>query len=159
MSEQTDLRPSITRIRARSLQRDGMAVDVTVRGHTFRVDEPAAAGGTDTGPTPMEYLVGAIGPCVTVVIELVAAEYGLDVHGVETAAVAEQDRRALQGVPGLRPRFLSVRLEVMLSTDADDAAVAALRAEVERRCPAVNLLHDAGVPVESVWTARSGATA
>ena len=34
--------------------RGGFATDVTAREHTVRIDEPATAGGTDTGMMPTE---------------------------------------------------------------------------------------------------------
>lgn len=43
--------------------RGGMATDVTGRGHSVRVDEPAEFGGGDTGPMPTEVLVVALASC------------------------------------------------------------------------------------------------
>jgi uncharacterized OsmC-like protein len=39
----------------------GFAQEVTVGPHRLAADEPAAAGGTDTGPTPYDYLLVALG--------------------------------------------------------------------------------------------------
>jgi putative redox protein len=43
--------------------RGGMATDVTGRGHSLRVDEPAEFGGDDSGPMPTEVLVAALASC------------------------------------------------------------------------------------------------
>jgi len=37
---------------------------VQVRGHALIVDQPASAGGTDSGPTPVELLVASLTSCV-----------------------------------------------------------------------------------------------
>ncbi|HUR14614.1 MAG TPA: OsmC family protein [Mycobacteriales bacterium] len=37
---------------------------IAVRGHEVRIDQPVDDHGSDTGPTPVELLVGALGSCV-----------------------------------------------------------------------------------------------
>ena len=46
----------------RSLGGDRYAVEV--RGHELIVDQPADAGGTDLGPTPVELFVASLASCV-----------------------------------------------------------------------------------------------
>ena len=127
--------------------------DVTIRRHTFTLDEPVAAGGSDTAPAPLEYVVGALNGCVTVLVDLVAADHGIVVEHVRTEVVAEQDRDGIAGVPGVRTHFSAVRLDVQVTSSADESAFGELAAEVERRCPMVNLLRDAQVEVEVRWSA------
>ena len=39
----------------------GFAQDIRIGSHRLAADEPAAAGGTDTGPTPYDLLLAALG--------------------------------------------------------------------------------------------------
>jgi len=39
----------------------GFAQEILVGGHRLASDEPAGAGGTDTGPTPYDLLLAALG--------------------------------------------------------------------------------------------------
>ena len=51
---------------------DGFAQEVIAGSHRFRVDEPAAAGGTDSGPTPYDLLLAALGSCTSMTVAMYA---------------------------------------------------------------------------------------
>ncbi|WP_281245346.1 OsmC family protein [Paramicrobacterium humi] len=50
-------------------------------------------GGTNSAPTPMEFVAGAVNACIAVVIETVASELGISVHAIETGSKAHMDVR------------------------------------------------------------------
>lgn len=50
----------------------GFAQEVTVAGHRLVVDEPAAFGGADTGPSPYDLLISALGACTSMTLSLYA---------------------------------------------------------------------------------------
>jgi putative redox protein len=54
----------------------GFRTDVRAGKHTFVADEPLAVGGTDAGPTPYDYLVGALGACTAMTIRMYAGRKG-----------------------------------------------------------------------------------
>ena len=51
---------------------DGFAQEVIAGSHHFRVDEPAAVGGTDSGPTPYDLLLAALGSCTSMTVAIYA---------------------------------------------------------------------------------------
>jgi putative redox protein len=65
-------------------RREGYAHDVEIEGdHVIRVDEPTAAGGTDTGPSPTRLVAAGLAGCVAVTMEMYAERKGWDVGAVE----------------------------------------------------------------------------
>ena len=46
---------------------------ITAREHTFVADEPVAAGGTDSGPTPYELLLASLATCMSMTVHMYAA--------------------------------------------------------------------------------------
>jgi putative redox protein len=70
----------------------GFAHDVEIEGgHTIRVDEPVAAGGADTGPSPTRLVAAGLAGCVAVTIEMYAERKGWDVGAVEVDVDVEYD--------------------------------------------------------------------
>jgi putative redox protein len=53
-------------------------------------DEPAAAGGTDAGPTPYDFLSTALGTCTSMTMQVVAKRENIPLEGTEVRV--ENDR-------------------------------------------------------------------
>lgn len=51
---------------------DGFAQEVVAGSHHFRSDEPAAVGGTESGPTPYDLLLAALGSCTSMTVAMYA---------------------------------------------------------------------------------------
>lgn len=51
---------------------EGFAQDIVAGRHELRADEPIAAGGTDSGPSPYDLLLAALGACTAMTLELYA---------------------------------------------------------------------------------------
>lgn len=53
--------------------------EAKMRNHFAIIDEPVDFGGDDNGPTPVEYLLTAIGGCVSITLRMYAERKGWDV--------------------------------------------------------------------------------
>ena len=60
----------------------GFAQNIEVGAHRFKGDEPIAFGGTDTGPSPYDFLMAALGTCTSMTISLYARQKGWPLENV-----------------------------------------------------------------------------
>jgi putative redox protein len=51
---------------------DGFGQAITAGAHHLRADEPTTLGGTETGPTPYDLLLAALGSCTSMTVSMYA---------------------------------------------------------------------------------------
>ena len=114
---------------------------ITVGKHRLRADEPAAAGGTDTGPSPYDLLVAGLGACTSMTIRLYADLKQLPLARVTVRLkhdkVHAQDCSECETREGKMDR---IDREIELEGDLDDAQRAKLL-EIANKCPVHRTLH------------------
>ena len=107
-------------------------------GREIVVDEPADAGGTDTGPRPTQLLASSLAGCTAITIELYAERKGWDMDGLEVTVDMQSDAER-------RPTHFAV--EVALPEGLDDEQRKKLMVIAEK-CPVHKLLeHGAEITV------------
>jgi putative redox protein len=99
------------------------------------VDEPAADGGTDTGPRPSQLLASSLAGCTAITIELYAERKGWDVDGLEVAV--EMSSESEDVPPHAVPTHFEV--EVTLPAGLDDEQRRKLMV-IAGKCPVHKLL-------------------
>lgn len=123
------------------------AGEVTARTFTFRTDWPPDAGGRDSGPTPGELVLAALGACLASTYATQAAIRGVGIEEVEVALEAAVDFRGQLEVAPVRPGLEGIKATVAVRSHADAATLKALGEAVRRTSP----LHDTltnPVPIE-----------
>ncbi len=150
----TTTRPRLADFTATGRSTGALSTAVQARQFAFVVAEPESLGGTDEAANPIEYLLGALNGCVTVVVETVAAELALPVESVHTHASGTIDLRGFAGTADVSPHFQQLTLTVTLRSDVPEDRLGELKAQVLRRCPLYNLVKDAGVDIREVWEVR-----
>src|SRR5688572_15279779 len=63
--------------------RGGLSQEIEIGRHRLRADEPVTAGGEDSGPTPYQILLAALGSCISMTVSLYAKNKGWPLEGVE----------------------------------------------------------------------------
>jgi putative redox protein len=134
----------------------GFATTVTSGAHTVVVDEPTSIGGDDSGPTPYDLLLGAIGACTAITVRMYARRKGWPLedvvvrlrtgasHGADCAECAEKT---------VGPRTLEHDVEFV--GPLSDEQRARLR-YIAGRCPVKQVL-GAGLQVRDAGGGAAGA--
>ncbi|MCK9410938.1 MAG: OsmC family protein [Prolixibacteraceae bacterium] len=100
------------------------------------VDEPAALGGTDHGPNPVEYLLAGYAGCLNVVAHLVAKELGIEIKKLAIEVDGDLNPAKFLGQSNDdRAGFQSINVSINIDTDADQLSIDKWLKEVENRCP------------------------
>ena len=60
----------------------GFAQEIEIGPHRLKGDEPVAFGGTDTGPSPYDFLLVSLGTCTSMTISLYAQRKGWPLDSV-----------------------------------------------------------------------------
>ncbi|SDR79397.1 putative redox protein [Polaribacter sp. KT25b] len=71
--------------------------EAKTRNHFLTIDEPVASGGDDNGPTPVEYLLTAVGGCVSITLRMYAERKGWNV-GKITVNVFQKEEQTSEGI-------------------------------------------------------------
>jgi uncharacterized OsmC-like protein/alpha/beta superfamily hydrolase len=122
------------------------AQEVVAGPHRLRADEPLAAGGTNTGPTPYDLVLAGLGACTSMTIRLYAErkQWPLERVGVRLRYSRNHAQDCVDCEAGA-PRLDRIDREIELAGDLDETQRARLL-EIANKCPVHRTL-EAGVHI------------
>ena len=125
--------------------------DVSVRDVETTIDEPIERGGTNMGPSPTEAMIASLIACSNVISQKIAHRAGIYLQRMTIDAEAMFDRRGVTLEEEIEVPFPKITLTFNVTTTADDAAIARLRAELPKFCPISKVIRAAGTTIQEEW--------
>lgn len=119
------------------LSEDGFAQAViTAGGHRLTADEPESVGGTDTGPTPYDFLLTALGTCTNMTLRMYADRKDWPLRGVASRLTHQRiHAKDCEDCTSEAGHVAEIRRELLLEGDELDDAQRARLLEIADRCP------------------------
>ncbi|HNZ13986.1 MAG TPA: OsmC family protein [Anaerolineaceae bacterium] len=132
----------IKNVSIEAVQVEGFKIETRSRQHIALVDQPVAGGGTDSGPTPLEYLFVSLAGCIVTIGHIVAKQRQLPVRSISARVEGELDTDVLMGKRSdVRAGFSDIRIHVKIDADMTQAEKEAFLKEVDARCPISDNIH------------------
>ena len=111
------------------------------RSFGFDIDHPLQFAAQDNGITPVEYVLVALGGCLTAGIAAVAQQRGIQLRSVQAIVAAEMDLHGILGAdPDVRNGFSGVRVDYRIDADASREEIEALVAQSQKRSAGYDIL-------------------
>lgn len=120
----------------------GFKGEALIRNHTFVIDEPADLVGQDVAPNAVEYVLGALGACLTVGFVLNATKRGIPIRNLEIALEGDIDNiltflgLSQEGHPG----YKEIATKAYVDAEADEAVLTKIWQETVATSPVGNTL-------------------
>jgi len=127
---------TIKTVSIESTQIDGYKMQCKSRDHISYVDQPAAAGGTDSGPTPLEYLFISLAGCIVSIGHIIAMQRRLPVRKIEVFIEGDVDTDVFMGksTEG-RAGFTGIRVRTKIDADMSLQEKQQFLHDIDARCP------------------------
>ncbi|MDI3323005.1 OsmC family protein [Pontibacterium granulatum] len=115
------------------------AVYADIRDHKVVIDQPVNAGGSNEGPTPLEYFLFSLAGCIASIARIAAMQQKIEFRGMELKVDATLNPAGLLGKDtDDRVGFQTISVGASIDADLSEEEKKAFLDAVCDRCP----LHD-----------------
>jgi uncharacterized OsmC-like protein len=114
---------------------------VHTRKFSLDADHPPQFASEDQGPTPVEYVLVALGSCLTAGVAAVAQQRQIQLRSVSATLTGEMDLHGILGAdPSVRNGFSGVKVDYQVDADASADEIKALVAQSQKRSAVFDML-------------------
>lgn len=131
-------------------QVDGFKVETRTRQHIAYIDQPVASGGTDSGPTPLEYQLISLAGCMVSIGHIIARQRRLVIRKLETHVEGDLNPDVFMGKNAEeRAGFSNIRVYLKVDGDMSQEEKEQFLHDIDARCPISDNLNKL-TPIEFV---------
>jgi len=144
--------PTMKTVKVTATGPEGWVVTTKSGEHTALIDQPEALGGTNSGPSPLDYVFVALGGCLVTIAKIVAGQKKINLRSVDVEVSGDINLAVLRGQEkDTRAGFQNINAKVTVDADLTLEEKKAFIEEVDKRCPVSdNLMNTTSVNVEVV---------
>lgn len=111
-------------------------LEASIRNFKVYVDELEEAGGTNSAPNPIEYLLLALAGCMNVTLRKVAKERGVKIDSLEFEITGSLNPARFAGIVKTgRAGLTKINVSVRIKSSAPQDVINLIIKETEERCP------------------------
>ena len=111
-------------------------IEVKAGDRVMYVDQTKEGGGTDAGPTPLEYFFASLAGCIGTVSRIIANQKRIKLNGMDIKVEGAFDLETLLGKSKEnRAGFTSIKVTLNIDSDMSTEEKKTFINEVESRCP------------------------
>jgi putative redox protein len=119
-----------------AVQLEGFKIETKCGQHIAYVDQPIAGGGTDSGPSPLDYLFISLAGCIVTIGHIIAKQRKLPVRKIEVRVEGTLDTDVLMGKrTDVRAGFPAIQVHVNIDADMSQEAKEQFLHDIDARCP------------------------
>lgn len=127
--------------KAKSTLENGFLSNVKIRNFEFVSDEPVELGGTNEGPNPVEYVLGAFAACQEIVVKAYATVLDIDLKAVHVEVDGNLDLHGFLNLSEERAGFKSITYKTTIETnETDTEKLKILEKFSVDRCPVLDII-------------------
>ncbi|WP_415882502.1 OsmC family protein [Neptuniibacter sp. QD34_54] len=117
----------------------GWAIHADIRDHQVTIDQPQASGGTNEGPTPLEYFLFSLAGCIGSIARIAANQEKIELRSMQIQVDGDLNPMGLMGKETEdRVGFQTISVQAKIDADLSETEKQAFLDRVCVRCP----LHD-----------------
>lgn len=127
---------AIKTVSINATQLDGYKMEARVGQHIAIVDQPVTGGGTDSGPSPLDYLFISLAGCIVTIGHIIARQRRILVKKIEVRVEGDIDTDVLMGKNSdSRAGFSAIRVFTNIDADMSLEEKKSFLHEIDLRCP------------------------
>ncbi len=127
---------AIKTVSINATQLDGFKMETRAGRHIAIVDQPVAGGGTDSGPSPLDYLFISLAGCIVTIGHIIARQRRIPVKKIDVRVEGDIDTDVLLGKNSdSRAGFSAIRVVTNIDADMSLEEKKNFLHEIDLRCP------------------------